>query len=82
MAKLVLKALKIPSFRPHALDDPKLNLEQIKMLMKEFRAEAPVLHITDAEKEIEQLEREIDKIVYRLYSLTDEEIAVVESKVP
>lgn len=32
------------------------------------------------EEEIASLESEIDSLVYRLYGLTDEEIAVVETK--
>jgi hypothetical protein len=44
------------------------------------RAEAPILHITEAEDEIAHLEKEIDEIVYELYGLTEQEIAVVESK--
>jgi type I restriction-modification system DNA methylase subunit len=80
-AEVVLKSLEIPFFRPVALDDHERNLSQIKFVMNEFRAEAPILHITEAEDETVRLEREIDETVYKLYGLAKEEIAVVESKV-
>jgi hypothetical protein len=76
----VLKCLKAPFFRPKALDDPLLNLQQIRLLMKEFRAEAPLLHVTQAEDEVLQLERDIDRAVYELYGLTDREVEIVEAR--
>ena len=53
------------------------------MLIKSVKmcAEAPILHISEAGAQIEQLEREIDDLVYDLYGLSGEDRAVVESKV-
>ncbi|HET9137705.1 MAG TPA: hypothetical protein VFO76_13820 [Candidatus Kapabacteria bacterium] len=35
---------------------------------------------TQLERKCEYLDNEIDKLVYQLYGLTDEEIAIVEGK--
>jgi hypothetical protein len=38
--------------------------------------------LSGVEGDVPQLEAEIDRLVYELYGLTDEEIAVVEGKLP
>ena len=47
-------------------------------LHKKLAAEQAPYVKTVLERQIESTDREIDRLVYELYGLTDEEIAVVE----
>ena len=64
--------LPVPKFSP----DPKENREAIDNLMDEFLP--AVAEKERLEKEIEETDKTIDLMVYKLYNLTDEEIKVVE----
>jgi hypothetical protein len=64
--------------------DPKAAKEKIEILVTQ-RLQAQAKLKTDhdqnrVELAIERLEREIDELVYQLYGLTEEEVAIVEGK--
>ncbi|HUA67495.1 MAG TPA: Eco57I restriction-modification methylase domain-containing protein, partial [Candidatus Saccharimonadales bacterium] len=56
------------------------NLRAIRDLMKTVAAEAGSADLAAVESEIKTLDAEIDRRVYELYGLTNEEIKVVEGK--
>jgi hypothetical protein len=55
------------------------NLRAITSLLEAVAAEAGVSDLAALEAEIKETNKKTDKLVYELYGLTDEEIAVVES---
>jgi type I restriction-modification system DNA methylase subunit len=55
------------------------NLRAITSLLESVAAEAGVSDLAALEAKIREADKKIDKLVYELYGLTDEEIAVVES---
>ena len=56
------------------------NLRAITSLLESVAAEAGVSDLAALEAEIKTTDEKIDKLVYELYELTPEEIAVVESE--
>jgi adenine-specific DNA-methyltransferase len=56
------------------------NLRAITSLLEGVAAEAGVSDLAALEKEIKETDEKIDKLVYELYELTPEEIAVVEAQ--
>ena len=56
------------------------NLRAITLLLEGVAAEAGVSDLAALEAEIKATDQKIDKLVYELYGLTDEEVALVESK--
>ncbi len=65
----------------------KVFFEQIPIKQIEEKDQQPfvalvdqILELKKAGKDTLSLENEIDRLVYRIYDLTDEEIAIVEGK--
>jgi len=59
------------------------NLSHIAQLMADFRAQCPpeALHLSELERTLRETDAEIDRRVYDLYGLTEEERRVVEESV-
>lgn len=73
---IVLKSIKIPRFYNLKMKDVKI----IRELMGEFSKASPIgdKSLSEIEKELAETDRMIDKKVYDLYGLTEDEIKVVE----
>jgi len=59
------------------------NLASVAQLMADFRAQCPpaALHLSELERTLQETDAEIDRRVYDLYGLTEEERRVVEENV-
>ncbi len=59
------------------------NLARVAQLMADFRAQCPpeALHLSELERTLRETDAEIDRRVYDLYGLTEEERRVVEENV-
>ncbi|MGL4677603.1 MAG: Eco57I restriction-modification methylase domain-containing protein [Brevinema sp.] len=76
-----LKYLPIPNLDLNNKKDKTLHDELVSkvQLMLQLKKGDPPQHSNDTTKlQIEALDRQIDKIVYTLYQLTDEEIRIIE----
>jgi hypothetical protein len=59
------------------------NLSRIAQLMADFRTQCPPegLHLSELERTLRETDAEIDRRVYDLYELTEEERQIVEESV-
>ncbi len=55
-------------------------IERVQKILTAQKSPPALLFGGESETDIAQLEAEIDRLVYDLYGLTEEEIAVVEGK--
>ena len=80
MLRGLLEALHVPVLEPASAA---ANLACVAQLMADFRAqcqpEAP--HLSELERILRETDAEIDRRVYDLYGLTEEERRVVEENV-
>jgi hypothetical protein len=75
----LLEALNVPVLVPASAA---ANLARIAQLMADFRAQCPpeALHLSELERTLRETDAEIDRRVYDLYGLTEEERRVVEER--
>lgn len=57
------------------------NDDEIKIQISKFVQEIQKMKQNNTNEDTSQLEAEIDKLVYRLYGLTDDEIKIVEESI-
>jgi len=76
----LLDALQVPVLVPASAT---ANLARIAQLMADFRVQCPpaALHLSELECTLQETDAEIDRRVYDLYGLTEEERRVVEENV-
>jgi hypothetical protein len=75
----LLEALNVPVLVPASAT---ANLARIAQLMADFRVQCPpeALHLSELERTLRETDAEIDRRVYDLYGLTEEERRVVEER--
>jgi type I restriction-modification system DNA methylase subunit len=73
-----LSCLPIPNFNPHNHDQMVALVERMLELHK--RTPTTPQEQEQVKREIQSTDRQIDKLVYELYDLTDEEIKIVEGE--
>jgi len=76
----LLEALDVPVLVPASAA---ANLSRIAQLMADFRTQCPPegLHLSELERTLQETDAEIDRRVYDLYDLTEEERQIVEESV-
>ena len=72
----IIKAVPIPDLSEYEQEEIEQRVRRMLQLHASTAAE-----VKARQAEIARLDREIDRLVYRLYGLTDDEIALVEGRV-
>lgn len=81
LVQLPIRVLNLEDPAERAMHDRMVALVQEMLRLKREHAEAEAQLLDrrhDLAREIERTDREIDRLVYQLYGLTEEEIAIVE----
>jgi hypothetical protein len=76
---LVLENIEVPVFLSHGVHDAENHLATVKLVLTEMQKHSPLHNLTELERDIAATDDEIDRLVYKLYGLTEEEIRIVES---
>ena len=75
---LVLESIEAPVFLTHGVHDVENHLKTLKLVLAEMKKRSPLQNLTELERGIAATDDEIDRLVYKLYNLTPEEIELVE----
>ncbi len=82
VSKLALRRIDFDDSQDVAQHDQMVKLVERMLSLQEKRAEAKLEYErTTTQYQIDAIDRQIDRLVYELYGLADEEIAVVEESV-
>ena len=79
LLELALEKIQMPVFLSHGVHDVENHLKTLKLVLAEMKKHSPFHNLTELERDIAATDNEIDRLVYKLYGLTEEEIRIVES---
>ena len=74
----MLESIEAPVFLTHGVHDVENHLKTLKLVLAEMKKRSPLQNLTELERGIAATDDEIDRLVYKLYNLTPEEIELVE----
>ena len=78
LLSLVLENVDVPVFLTHGVHDVENHLKTLKLVLAEMKKHSPLYNLTELERDIAATDDEIDRLVYKLYGLTEDEIKIVE----